>query len=185
MVILGGMVRFPPRVLDVIGTVMRLGSAAVWLIYGVTKALDTEQFYVAIQGYELLPHWLSSFTAITLPYVEIIIGLLLLVGVTVRWTSVLAGLLLLAFMLGIAQAWARGLTIDCGCLGGGGQVAAEETNYPVELLRDLGFLAMSAWLVIRPRTLFALERPWDEGIPTGNDLTSTDTASPAERTTST
>lgn len=178
-----------PRVLDIVGTVMRLGSAAVWLIYGVMKALDTEKFYVAIQGYELLPYWMSSLTAQILPFVEIIMGLLLLIGVGVRWISALAGLMLIAFMIGIAQAWARGLTIDCGCLGGGGQVAAEDTNYPVELLRDLGFLAMSGWLIIRPRTFFALDRSAYEDDTAedetgGNDRPDEGTASTAERTTS-
>jgi hypothetical protein len=61
--------------------------------------------------------------------------------------------LLLVFIAGVTQAWARGLSIDCGCFGGGGAVAPSETSYGWELLRDAGFLLMAGWLVARPRTL--------------------------------
>jgi hypothetical protein len=68
-----------------------------------------------------------------------------------------AGLLLL-FVAGVAQAWARGLSIDCGCFGGGGAVAPEDTSYGLEILRDTGFLLMAGWLIARPQTLGVLSR---------------------------
>jgi hypothetical protein len=64
---------------------------------------------------------------------------------------------LLAFIGAVAQAWARGLSIDCGCFGGGGQVAAGDTQYPQEIARDIGFLVLAGWLMVRPRTWFALD----------------------------
>jgi hypothetical protein len=54
--------------------------------------------------------------------------------------------------------WARGLTIDCGCFGGGGQVAKGQTHYLREILRDLGFFVLAAWLMVFPRGKFALDR---------------------------
>jgi hypothetical protein len=66
--------------------------------------------------------------------------------------------LMFAFIVGIAQAWARGLTIDCGCFGGGGQIGAAETRYPQEIARDVVFALAGAWLVWRPRTLASLDR---------------------------
>ena len=60
---------------------------------------------------------------------------------------------------GVAQAWARGLSIDCGCLGGGGAVDPGDTAYGRELLRDAGFLLMAGWLMARPRTLGVLSLP--------------------------
>ena len=59
----------------------------------------------------------------------------------------------------MTQAWARGLSIDCGCFGGGGAVDPEQTAYGRELLRDAGFLLLAGWLVVRPRTLGALTLP--------------------------
>jgi hypothetical protein len=64
---------------------------------------------------------------------------------------------LLAFIGGVAQSWARGLTIDCGCFGGGGQVEAGQTQYPQEIARDIGFLLLAVWLVVRPRSTASLD----------------------------
>ena len=60
-------------------------------------------------------------------------------------------------MGGIAQAWARGLTIDCGCFGGGGQVSADQTRYGEEILRDVGLLLAAAFLVRWPHSRLALD----------------------------
>jgi hypothetical protein len=57
----------------------------------------------------------------------------------------------------VTQAWARGLSIDCGCFGGGGAAPQGETAYGRELLRDAGLLLLAGWLVVRPRTLAALD----------------------------
>lgn len=151
------MVRLPPRVSDAIGTLCRLGLAAVWLISGGVKAVDPNQTYAAVRAYQVLPGGLVSPVAAVLPFLELAFGLLVLMGIGTRLLGVLSGLLLLAYIAGVAQSWARGLTIDCGCFGGGGQVAAGQTQYPQEILRDTGFLVLAAWLTVRPRTLFAVD----------------------------
>lgn len=145
------------RVLDVLGTLARLGLAGVWLVSGALKAADPLQTTVAVDAYDVLPPVGVEVVAALLPWVEIALGLLLLVGLGTRLVAVLSGLLMLAFIAGVAQAWVRGLSIDCGCFGGGGQVEPGRTAYVTELLRDTGFLALAAWLVVRPRTLFALD----------------------------
>lgn len=145
------------RLLDVVGTLARVGLAAVWLVSGVPKVLDPDQTYVAVRAYQLLPDAGVEIVAVLLPWVEVALGVLLLLGVGTRVVAVLAAGLLLVFVAGVIQAWARGLSIDCGCFGGGGAVAPGETAYVEELVRDTGFLLMSAWLIVRPRTLFALD----------------------------
>jgi uncharacterized membrane protein YphA (DoxX/SURF4 family) len=145
------------RLLDVVGTLARLGLAAVWLVSGTLKAVDPDQTYVAVRAYDVLPPVGVEIVAALLPWVELALGLLLLLGVGTRAVAVLSAALVLVFVAGVAQAWARGLSIDCGCFGGGGAVAQGETAYVQELLRDTGFLLMAAWLVVRPRTLSALD----------------------------
>ncbi len=145
------------RTLDGVGTLARLGLAAVWLISGVPKALDPDQTYIAVRAYDVLPPLGVELVAGILPWFEIALAMLLLGGLGVRAAAVVSGLLLLVFMVGVAQAWARGLTIDCGCFGGGGQVEPGETAYAAELARDTGFLLLAAWLTVRPRTWFAVE----------------------------
>lgn len=143
--------------LDVIGTVARLGLAAVWLIAGALKALDPDQTYVAIRAYDVLPPIGVELVAAVLPWVELALGVLLLVGIGTAMSAVLSAGLLVVFVIGVAQAWARGLSIDCGCFGGGGVVDPGETAYFQELLRDAGFLALAAWLIVRPRTVLSLD----------------------------
>jgi uncharacterized membrane protein YphA (DoxX/SURF4 family) len=88
-----------------------------------------------------------------LPWLEIGLGVALLAGVATRLVAAFSAALLLVFVAGVTQAWARGLSIDCGCFGGGGAVTPGETAYGRELLRDVGFLLLAGWLVVRPRTL--------------------------------
>ncbi len=147
------------RVRDIVGTVARLGLAAVFLVSGVLKAIDPDATYVAVRAYDLLPKLGVALVAGVLPWLEIVIGLLLLAGIATRAVAVVSAVLLLGFMAGVAQARARGLSIDCGCFGGGGAVDPGQTTYGLELLRDAGFLLMAGWLVVRPRTLAVLSLP--------------------------
>jgi uncharacterized membrane protein YphA (DoxX/SURF4 family) len=147
------------RVRDIVGTVARLGLAAVFLVSGVLKAIDPDATYVAVRAYDVLPKLGVALVAGVLPWLEIVIGLLLLVGIATRAVAVASAVLLLGFMVGVTQAWARGLSIDCGCFGGGGAVDPGQTTYGRELLRDAGFLLLAGWLVVRPRTLAVLSLP--------------------------
>jgi len=141
------------RVRDVVGTVARLGLAAVFLVSGVLKAIDPDATYVAVRAYDVLPKAGVTLVAGILPWLEIVLGLLLLAGLATRVVAVASAGLLVVFIAGVVQAWARGLSIDCGCFGGGGAVDPGQTTYGLELLRDAGFLLMAAWLIVRPRTL--------------------------------
>ena len=152
------MPRLSARALDVVGTVVRVGLAGVWLVSGGIKAADLPQTYLAVRAYQVLPASVAVSVAAVLPFVEIGLGMLLLAGVGTRLVAALSGLLLLVFIAGVAQAWARGLTIDCGCFGGGGQVAADQTAYGLELVRDTGFLVLAGWLLIRPGSYFGMDR---------------------------
>jgi len=144
------------RVRDVVGTVARLGLAAVFLVSGVLKAIDPDATYVAVRAYDVLPKAGVALVAGILPWLEIVLGLLLLAGLATRVVAVASAGLLVVFIAGVVQAWARGLSIDCGCFGGGGAVDPGQTTYGLELLRDAGFLLMAAWLIVRPRTLGVL-----------------------------
>jgi uncharacterized membrane protein YphA (DoxX/SURF4 family) len=145
------------RLLDAVGTLARVGLAAVWLVSGLLKAMDPDQTYVAVRAYDVLPAVGVEVVAALLPWVELALGMLLLAGVGTRLVAALSAGLLVVFVAGVAQAWARGLSIDCGCFGGGGAVEPGETTYVQELMRDAGFLLMAGWLVARPRTLLALD----------------------------
>ncbi|ANN20261.1 MauE/DoxX family redox-associated membrane protein [Amycolatopsis orientalis] len=139
------------------GTLARLGLAAVWLISGALKISDPGQTYIAVQAFDVLPDGFVRPVAIAMPLAELALGLFLLAGFVTRWVSVLSVLLLAVLIAAIAQSWARGLSIDCGCFGGGGQIAADQTRYPQEIARDLGFALLGVWLIVRPRTWLSVD----------------------------
>lgn len=144
--------------LDGIGFLIRLGLAAVWLVSGGIKVADPNQTYLAVQAYELLPPSLVSVVAAGIPFLELALGVLLLIGLGTRLTALVSAIVLIAFIAAVVQAWARGLSIDCGCFGGGGQVAAGDTRYAQEIARDVGFLALAGWLLVRPRSVLSADR---------------------------
>ncbi|MEV0069442.1 MULTISPECIES: MauE/DoxX family redox-associated membrane protein [unclassified Amycolatopsis] len=143
--------------LDTIGTLARLGLAAVWLVSGAIKLASPGQTFIAVQAYDVLPSALVRPVATALPLVELVLGLLLLFGLATRWVATAALVMLAVLVAGIAQSWARGLSIDCGCFGGGGHVAAGQTEYPQEILRDTGFAVLAVWLMVRPRSFFSVD----------------------------
>ena len=145
------------RVLPAIGLLVRLGLAAVFLTSGTVKALDPRETLVAVRGYQLFSSSVASVIASVLPFLEIGLGLLLLVGMATRLAAILGAMLLLAFIAGVISAAARGLSIDCGCFGGGGQVTTGATTYTLEILRDVGFLAMAGWLIWRSETPLSVD----------------------------
>lgn len=148
------------RVRDVVGLLARLVLGGTLLAAGALKVGDPGGSIRAVNAYQLLPLGVAEWVGYALPYVEIAVGLLLIVGLFTRTVALIAGLLMLAFVFGISWAWAKGLQIDCGCFGGGGTVADGETSYGLDLARDAGLVLLAAWLVIRPRSLLSLDRHW-------------------------
>ena len=84
----------------------------------------------AVRAYDLLPEAVVPAVGHLLPVVEVVIGLCLVLGVLVRGTSLVSALLFVAFIIGISSAWARGLSIDCGCFGGGGEIRTLPRSTP-------------------------------------------------------
>jgi uncharacterized membrane protein YphA (DoxX/SURF4 family) len=148
------------RARDVLGLAARLVVGGVFLVAGGLKVGHPAVSARAVQAYQILPFDLAAYVGYALPVLEILLGILLVLGLFTRPVAVVAGLLLVVFMAGIASVWARGLSIDCGCFGQGGTVAPGRTRYLPELLRDSGLLACAMWLVARPATLWSLDRGW-------------------------
>ncbi|HEX5017159.1 MAG TPA: MauE/DoxX family redox-associated membrane protein [Actinomycetes bacterium] len=141
-----------------ISTAVRLGLAGVLFWSGGAKVTEPQQAVLAVQAYEILPVKVGEFVGYALPLMELALAVALLLGVATRVTAIVAGALMTAFVVGVASAWARGLSIDCGCFGGGGAVPEGEANYLPVLLRDLGFTLMAGWLVVFPGSRLAIDR---------------------------
>ena len=138
--------------------IARLILGGVLLAAGGLKIGNLQKSAMSVRAYELLPVGLANFFGYVLPWIEIGMGLLLIAGVAVSIVGLLGALTMFAFVVAIAQAWARGLSIDCGCFGGGGQVDPEDTKYLSTILRDIGFLLLGVYLYYFPKGKFGLEK---------------------------
>ncbi len=148
-----------------ISTAARIGLAVVWLLAGGLKVANTQEAVQAVAAYELLPPALVPIVGFGLPLFEIALGLLLLAGLLTRQAAIASIVLLAVFMAGVASAWARGLAIDCGCFGGGGDVAVGKTEYVQELLRDTGFMIVAGFVALKPRSVFSVDRRFEQENP--------------------
>jgi len=146
-----------------IGLVSRLILGGVLLAAGLLKYQHLDKSQMAVRAYEMLPIALANLLGIILPFLEIAVGVLLVIGAAVRISAIVGGVLMGAFMIGIAQAWARALSIDCGCFGGGGQVEPGTANYLPELLRDGGLALLAIYLFRYPQSKFGLDRHKTDG----------------------
>ena len=140
-------------------TVARLGLAVVLFLAGWAKFSQPAALQkLAVSAYQILPEGLVGVVGIGLPILEMCLAGMLVLGFATRFVAAAGGLLMIIFIAGIISAWARGLSIDCGCFGGGGAVGEGQTRYLQEILRDLGFLALAAWIVVLPKSKLALDR---------------------------
>jgi uncharacterized membrane protein YphA (DoxX/SURF4 family) len=139
------------------GLVARLVVGGVWIYAGAIKLPEPDQSIAAVRAYELLPGETAVTVGHLLPVLEVVVGGMLVLGVLVRGAAVVSALLFVAFIIGIASVWARGIEIDCGCFGGGGYDPDATSKYPWEIARDVGLLALSVFLVWLSRSRLALD----------------------------
>jgi uncharacterized membrane protein YphA (DoxX/SURF4 family) len=136
----------------------RLALAAIWAWAGLAKISDADAARRAVRAYELFPEVMVEPVAWGLPFVEIGLAVLLLLGLAARPAAWISAVLFLAFIVMIGSAWARGLSIDCGCFGGGGaKDAVNAGDYALEMIRDLVFVGLALLVALGPTSPLALD----------------------------
>ena len=147
----------------VITLVARLVLGGVLLVAGGLKVLKPTESANAVAAYKILPTNVAHLTGYALPWLEVALALLLILGFMVRPAAVLRGLIMVVFIGAIASVWARGMLIDCGCFGGGGEIdpslAAEvRRTYFIEIMRDLGLALSALYLYFFPYGKLSIEK---------------------------
>jgi len=140
------------------GLLARLILGGVLFAAGWLKIFTPAKSQMAVRAYELLPISVANFLGLVLPWLEIGVGVLLILGIAIRLSAMIGGGLMLLFIIAIAQAGLRGLSIDCGCFGGGGSVEPGQTKYLAEIARDTGLALLALYLIRYPVTRLALEK---------------------------
>ena len=139
-----------------VGTAARVLLGVVWIWAALSKLHDPLSFTQTVRAYDATPEWLSRAIGYGLPVLELALGVVLILGVTVRIAAAVSAVLFLIFTIGLIQAAARGIKLRCGCFGGGGPTDGS-TQYTWEIIRDLLLLAVAACLVVWSFTRLSVE----------------------------
>lgn len=97
--------------------IARVVVGFVLIIASVPKIAEPSAFAKSIQAYQIVPGFLVNLFALSIPWLELVIGIFLIFGLLLRGSSLLSAVLFSAFSVLIAVSLFRGLSIDCGCFG--------------------------------------------------------------------
>ncbi|HWR68500.1 MAG TPA: MauE/DoxX family redox-associated membrane protein [Desulfomonilia bacterium] len=133
--------------------IMRIALGVVFLYAGLTKIADPAGFALAVYNYHILPAFLVNITAIVLPWVEVIAGACLVLGLWIPGGALIVSGLLLVFSVALGFNLARGLDIACGCFSS--SPTAEKITWWY-LLRDGSMLVAALGVLFCDEGFFTL-----------------------------
>lgn len=98
-------------------SLLRISIAVLFIFSGIEKIINPAAFAEAISKYRLLPDLLINLAALTLPWIELVAGILIFFDCCTKECSFIITVLMFAFTVAVVIAFARGLNIECGCFG--------------------------------------------------------------------
>jgi len=138
--------------------IIRIFLGGLFLLLGCAKLYDPESFSGVIARYDILPQIFIGYAAVTIPVMEVLIGLLLVFGYKVRAAAAVSILLMMLFIMFIGINIIRGRSFDCGCFDA--KQFGLDINENISawlILRDFIFLAGFALVFRAERHMFSLE----------------------------
>jgi uncharacterized membrane protein YphA (DoxX/SURF4 family) len=127
----------------ILSIVVRFILGGIFIFAGIPKILDSASFAGVVYNYQLLPDGLVNIVAIVLPWIEVVSGGLIILGIWMPGTVLLYNLLMFSFICALVFNTARGLDINCGCFS-----TQTESGININtILRDVGFLCLSLYLL--------------------------------------
>lgn len=139
----------------------RIIFGSVLLVAGGLKITDPYGSATSVRAYQILPVHIANFLGFVLPFIEVGLGIFLIIGIWVKYVSILSSAIMVIFVIAIAQAWIRGISLDCGCFGKGGLRDTQELpvwNYTIEILRDLALAVLGGYLFRFPQGKLGLDK---------------------------
>lgn len=127
----------------------RLALALVFLAAAPQKIMAPAEFVASVASYLILPDVLINFTALTLPWLEMIVAFLLVCRVWTGPALFLANAMLVVFLGAVVSAYVRGIDLNCGCFSSAPAASDDMVFY---IVRDVIFVALgltAAWFYRR------------------------------------
>jgi putative oxidoreductase len=129
---------------------VQIALGLFFVVAALPKLVDPPSFAHMIYNYRLVPGALVNLMALVMPWLELLAGLALILGIWTRTSAGLVGALLLVFLVAISLNLARGNAIDCGCFdvsSANRTVDERLADMRLDILRDLGMLLMVAQIL--------------------------------------
>lgn len=127
--------------------IWRLIVSAAFILAALPKIQDPAAFTTSVEGYRVVTGDLAVWVALALPWLELVAGFGLLIPQIRRGSALVIALLLIAFIVLHASAWARGLDINCGCFSA--HDSYKTPDYLWLIFRNLGLLTACGCVLIR------------------------------------
>lgn len=124
--------------------------AAFFVVAGISKIADPPGFAHEIHNYKMVPGALVNAMALILPWIEVVTGVALFLGIARRTAAKVLGILLLVFIAALGVNLARGHPVDCGCFGTSTvqKTDAERLrDMKIAIARDVGLLILAAQIL--------------------------------------
>jgi len=141
-------------IVDHLVLVLRLVLGAIFIVAGASKIGHGAEFAAQIAGFRILPQPVIAPMALALPFLEVLLGGYLVLGLFTRTAGWIAVLLLALFDGAIASAVIRGMTVSCGCFGPNDKTV---TTW-AEVARDAIFVLLAVIVALRAPGTLALDR---------------------------
>ena len=128
---------------------VQIALGIIFVAAALPKIVDPPSFAHMIYNYKLIPWPLINPMALVMPWIELLCGLALILGIWKDTARTIIAALLVTFIIAISINLARGNAIDCGCfdVSAAGKTTAERIDdMRLVILRDLGMLLMIAQL---------------------------------------
>jgi uncharacterized membrane protein YphA (DoxX/SURF4 family) len=138
-----------------LGLAARLYLGWVFLAACWHKIVDPGMFALDVATYQILPLSLVNVTAITLPWVELVAGIMLVAGFRARAGALLTSGMMVVFIVALLIALGKGLDMSCGCFASQG-AEADPISY-MTVLRDLVWLALGMYIIFLDRVPLGID----------------------------
>ncbi len=135
----------------------RLVVGFVFIAAAVDKIAVPDAFAKSISNYQIVPISLLHLIALTLPWVELLSGILLVMGVRLRANSAIAGALLIVFIAAVSWALLNDYNINCGCFAQSADAPSHPVGIP-KIIENTGMLILCIYIFFFPVPSFTLER---------------------------
>jgi uncharacterized membrane protein YphA (DoxX/SURF4 family) len=123
--------------------IFRVVLGVIFIVAAIPKILDTASFALVLFNYQMVPDIFINISAMILPWLEVFLGVFLILGIWMPGTVILYNLLMMIFITALTINVFRGLDVNCGCFS---TDSGESINMGT-ILRDIVFLAMSLYLL--------------------------------------